>query len=102
MNACPAVYVCAAQSPSGRYVSAPEMMFTTTGPAWLCQGNCAPGCTVYLTTTVLEGSSTWTTRVPPWCLIFTLRSIGSTNTERAVSGSAAIGGGGSTAAESST
>src|SRR5438093_13641055 len=72
------------------------MMFTTTGPRWLCQGNWAPGCTVYLTSTVRDGSSTWTTIVPPSCsLSLNFMSISSGKTERAVSGSAAIGGGGS-------
>jgi hypothetical protein len=36
------------------------MGFTTTGPRWLCQpgGGRRPGCTVYVTTTVREESST--------------------------------------------
>src|SRR5919108_3098926 len=77
-------------------------MFTSTGPRWVCQGNCAPGCTVYLTSTVREGSSTCTTFVPPSSLSLIFMSISSGKTERAVSGSAAIGGGGSDAADGMT
>src|SRR5215216_5353437 len=78
-------------------------MLTTTGPTWLCHGNCAPGCTVYRTTTVRDGSLTSTTRVdPPFSLILTFKLMSSTKTERGVSGSAAMGGGGSCAADGST
>ena len=31
--------------------------------AWVCHGNCAPGCTVYRTTTVCDGSPVLTTTV---------------------------------------
>src|SRR5262245_4419825 len=79
------------------------MRVTTTGPRWLCQGNCAPGCTVYLTLTVRDGSSTWTTVMPwPCSLSLSFMSISSGKTARGVSGSARIGGGGSTAADGMT
>src|SRR5215204_897486 len=78
------------------------MMFTSTGPRWLCQGNWAPGCTVYFTSTVRDGSSTLTTIVRPCSLSLNFMSISSGKTERGVSGSAAIGGGGSSAAEGTT
>src|SRR4029079_19731131 len=75
-------------------------MFTTTGPVWLCHGNWAPGCTVYLATTVREGSSTVTTVVAsPFSLILSFRSTSAVTTDRRVSASAAIGGGGSCAAD---
>src|SRR5687768_6136362 len=78
-------------------------MLTTTGPAWLCHGNCAPGCTVYRTTTVDDGSFTSTTWVAaPSSLILNFKPMSSTKTERGVSGSAAIGDGGACAAAGST
>src|ERR687897_3256676 len=76
---------------------------TITGPRWVCQGNCAPGCTVNLATTVRDGSSEFTTRVgPPSSLILTLRSTSSVNTARPVKNSVAMGGGGSCAPDGRT
>src|SRR5512134_2398404 len=78
-------------------------MVTTTGQRWECQGNCAPGCTVYLATTVREGSRTLTTRFfLPSSLIFTLSLTSSVNTARAVRNSVAMGGGGVCAADGIT
>ena len=51
-KAVPAAYFRSMQSSAGRYASSPETMLTTTGPRWECQGNCAPGCRVYLATSV--------------------------------------------------
>ena len=99
----PAVYVCSAQSSAPIYVSAPETTFTTTGPRCVCQGNCAPGCTVYRTTTVCDGSSVLTTVVSdPSCAILIFRPMSSTKTARPVSGSPRIGGGGSSASAGRT
>jgi hypothetical protein len=58
---------------------------------------------VYRTTTVDDGSGTWTTLVP--CssgLILKVKPMSSTKTDRGVSGSAAMGGGGACAAAGST
>src|SRR3954454_13358486 len=85
------------------YVSEPETMLTITGPGCVCQGNRAPGCTMYLTATVRDGSWTLTTVVPPsWFLSLIFMVIWSGKTERGVSSSAPIGGGGSTAADGTT
>src|SRR3954464_5244056 len=79
------------------------MTFTNTGPAWLCHGNCAPGWTVYRTATVRDGSSSSTTFVAlPSSLIFAFNVTLSGKTERDVSGSLEIGGGGSCAADGRT
>src|SRR4051812_9329209 len=78
-------------------------MLTITGPGCVCQGKRAPGCTVNLTTTVRDGSSTWTTVVPPSCdLSLIFMSIASGRTERRPSCSAAIGGGGGSIAADGT
>src|ERR671910_3309179 len=103
INAVPAGYSRSTQSSAPTYVSSPTAMLTTTGPGWVCQPNCAPGCTVILAVTVREGSLTFTTRVAlPSSLILNLRSTSSVNTARPVNGSTAMGGGGSCAADGST
>src|SRR5215208_5112476 len=78
-------------------------MLTTTGPKWVCHGNCAPGCTVYRTTTVHDGSFKSTTLVaPPSSLILNFKLMSSGKRERGVSCSAAIGSGSCCAADGST
>src|SRR5688572_18768961 len=70
-------------------------MLTITGPGWVCHGNCAPGCTVILATTVREGSWEFETSVAwPSILLRICSSTSSVNTARCVSTSTAIGGGG--------
>src|SRR3954452_6317808 len=73
-------------------MSVPSAMFTTTGPAWVCHGNRAPGWTVNLTTAVREASLLDTTVIPPWSfLTLNLSSTWSGNTAREPSGSLVMG-----------
>jgi hypothetical protein len=82
------------QSSAGTQTSSPGVTLTITGPAWVCQGNRAPGCTVNLATTVRDASSDFTTAAPsPWRLILNLASTASVNTVRLVRNSVAMGGG---------
>src|SRR5215208_8437014 len=79
-NAVPAGYARWSQVSPSTYTRVPWTTLTNTGPAWVCHGNWAPGCTVNRAVTVPDASLVLTTSVAPSVDNLTLRATSSVNT----------------------